>query len=1806
MEPTDVKKRGRGRPRKRRREEEEVDNNVKVEFSIKKQALEMRWRPLVGRYVLKEFDDNGVFLGKIVSYDSGLYRVDYEDGDCEDLESGELRQIVLNDDYFDDDLNVRKNKLDQLVLEKSSLKKNKEKTTHSKKGADTTERSALTVNDGIQVDGDADSSSDSCEYAHDGDLEPEIEVPIIPPPQLPPSSGNIGLPEECVSHLLSVYGFLRSFNFRLFLSPFTLDDLVGAINCCVQNTLLDAIHVALMRALSHHLEMLTSDGSENASECLRCLDWSLLDSLTWPVFLVPYFIIMGHTKRLEWKDFHDDILKRGYFSSSVSRKLMILQVLCDDVLDFVEIREEIDVREHSEVGLDLDAVGINLPENGPRRVHPRYSKTSACKEREAMETITENEGTKSYFSSKYKGLEGDVSHVDYDRNSDECRLCGMDGFLLCCDGCPSAYHPRCIGVVKLNIPDGTWYCPECTINKLGPTIVAGTSLRGAEIFGVDTYEQVFLGTCNHLLVLRASASADPCLRYYSQKDISKVLQVLSSSVQHRSSYMEICKAIADYWKIPPSTFSPSDTLERVLPIANIKEDEKSLSVSVPFICKARLMATCTGDAENSISLNTSSVHNVAVSRLNAPVVATIQADPHAMLSNGDLTSKENPDLMIKKSSEQIKVESTGSTDQQVDPFDVANDSFSDRSILTTTCTSATSDGSHIGHSNASSIQVFTPFQGKDDNNLGFGMIERNFSDNVAYVGTYFKPYAYINYYMHGRYAASAAAKFAVLSSEESREVVKAANGRIVSSDILLQSKAFSAAASRFFWPSSEKKLIEVPRERCGWCHSCKTASNSKRGCMLNAAALTATKGAMKVLNSLRPVMSGEGSLPSISTYILYLGEILCGLTVGPFVSLSYKGEWRKRVEDASTLSAIVGLLLELEESIHSIALSVDWTKAMDIFPADSLMIQSAASIVGTTQRRGPGGKRHKKHSGVPDIVSKGCGKKSFVWWRGGKLLKHVFNQAILPQLVVKREARKGGLRKISGIYYVDDPELPKLSRRMVWRAAVEGSKNVSQLALQVRYLDIHVRWSDLVRPEQNHQEGKAPETEASVFRNAIICNKKIDGNKSSYCVAFGNQKHLPSRVMKNVIEMEQIADEKERYWFSETYVPLYLIKEYEEKVDNVASPPVKNPSNGLSELQRKQLKDSRRDIFLYLTSKRDKLEKCSCASCQHDVLMRNTVKCSTCQGYCHKDCIISSTSNRNAKTDLKTCKRCYNPKAGVYGNGNELPVTPLPLQGKESHDVSTTIKAKTIKFRLKPKVVSSENGNETPTAPLLGQGQGPCHTLTATKGTKVKLRNQVPSIRTQNSEAEVKQDTSTSCSETKTKNKICSWGVIWKKKSTDCGIDFRSKNIIFSGSAAVLNIICKLCKKGYDRNLMYIHCETCNGWFHTEAVEIDESKIPDVIGFKCCKCRRIRSPKCPYDDNCESEKAAGHRRCERMSKKRNTGLKSEYGAVAEFKESKPTTPMFSKEQQVIPDDDPLLLSLPKVEQITDDNTSSMELEWHGAGQGPQKLPVRRHSKPQGTVENDSFSNIFVSKEELLPVKLPVRRHLKPQVTIDDLLDDSEYFKSPVPTNGNNSLYLKEEPSCVEWPRKLPVRRYSDPQETTEGMLEKSCQSKSSMSVDRNDIIVPTEEPFCAEWDVSADGLGGGTLMDYEQTFEDMEFEPQTYFSFGELLESDEGVQLDGFDGSANVLMVSDYPSCAVSLEGFSEFVSSDPLVSTSASEARINTKHCKMCSHSEPVPDLTCKICNIVIHSHCSPWVESSSAEGNWTCGKCLREEVAK
>ncbi|NWU12673.1 AIRE regulator, partial [Cephalopterus ornatus] len=46
-------------------------------------------------------------------------------------------------------------------------------------------------------------------------------------------------------------------------------------------------------------------------------------------------------------------------------------------------------------------------------------------------------------------------------NEDECAACGDGGELICCDGCPRAFHLTCLVPPLPRVPSGTWQCGSC-------------------------------------------------------------------------------------------------------------------------------------------------------------------------------------------------------------------------------------------------------------------------------------------------------------------------------------------------------------------------------------------------------------------------------------------------------------------------------------------------------------------------------------------------------------------------------------------------------------------------------------------------------------------------------------------------------------------------------------------------------------------------------------------------------------------------------------------------------------------------------------------------------------------------------------------------------------------------------------------------------------------------------------------------------------------------------------------------------------------------------------------------------------------------------------------------------------------------------------------------------------------------------------------------------------------------------------------------------------------------------------------------
>jgi hypothetical protein len=109
-----------------------------------------------------------------------------------------------------------------------------------------------------------------------------------------------------------------------------------------------------------------------------------------------------------------------------------------------------------------------------------------------------------------KLMQGEISKHT---NNDECMLCGMEGNLICCDGCPGAYHNRCVGISRASLPPGDWFCPECIVEKDGGEVCKRSNgLKGSRTIGIDPYGRTFLYACGHLLVYVISLAL--CLIFF--------------------------------------------------------------------------------------------------------------------------------------------------------------------------------------------------------------------------------------------------------------------------------------------------------------------------------------------------------------------------------------------------------------------------------------------------------------------------------------------------------------------------------------------------------------------------------------------------------------------------------------------------------------------------------------------------------------------------------------------------------------------------------------------------------------------------------------------------------------------------------------------------------------------------------------------------------------------------------------------------------------------------------------------------------------------------------------------------------------------------------------------------------------------------------------------------------------------------------------------------------------------------------------------------------------------------------------------
>ncbi|XP_050368365.1 DDT domain-containing protein PTM [Argentina anserina] len=1184
----------------------------------------------------------------------------------------------------------------------------------------------------------------------------EADKPSVAPQklELPPSSQHLNLEDVPVLDLFSIYACFRSFSTLLFLSPFKLEDFVAALQCKSPSLLIDSVHLSVLQTLRKHLDSLSNEGSESASHCLRSLNWNFLDLITWPVFMVEYFLIHCSGMKPGFDLSHFKLLKSDYYSQPASLKVEILRCLCDDLIEGGAIKSEINRRcstsEHDMV-FDRD---VNFDVCKKRRTSVQVAGGSSLNDEDVDETP--------------------------DWNSDECCLCKMDGNLICCDGCPAAYHSRCVGVASDLLPEGDWYCPECMINRHKPWMKLRKSLRGAELLGIDPHGRLYFKSCGYLLV-SGFCDDESAFNYYHRDDLNKVIEVLRSS---EFSYNGILLEIFKHWDI-------STTYNGVV-------SSKSLD-------RLELSETCGAKNETHEKFcNLGSDVSNSVQVLRTPIIQYDSNNLADISNQSDLVGKFHPE----------------------------------DSSLTSICLNARPESNGSIHLGEISSAITARKQGTSEVHYGIG---------------------YMNYYSFGQIASSVAEEFMSKSSERNKEGTGITEEDLISA----QMKTIIKISSKFSWPNIESLKIDVQKEKCGWCFSCKFPADD-RNCLYITSMLPLPDVSKSDAVGLQLKIIPSDHLNDVSCQILSIHDRLLGLLLGPWLKPHHTEFWRNSLINACDLASVKHLLLLLVENLHHRALSADWLKHVD-----SVVTVGSASHVVTSLRatsKNMNSRKRPKFSDNDNPSSNAGSGLGMFWWRGGRLSRQVFSWKILPRSLTSKAARQGGCTKIMGILYPENSEYAKRSKYVAWRATVETSTSAEHLALQVRELYSNIRWDDIENTHVLPTLDKESIKSIKLFRKVIVRRKCSEKGVVKYLLDFGKRRAIPDIVRKHGCVLEEPSSEKKKFWLEESYLPLHLLKNYEERKI------VRKSNDGKSGkalpvdrvIKRPQVEKG----FAYLFAKAERSEYYKCGHCRKDVLIREAVSCQVCRGFFHKRHAKKSAGAIVSECTY-TCHRCQNgvsakivPKSGKVDKkkgkvGTKKGKVGTKIEkGKSQKLKNSQTERRSLRLRSKRKglaggkKVQLKNTKKVPVSLPLRRSprKSKCLTLQNKKQSKCKKGKQSKSKKGTYKTSK----TAASWQKKRTQVYRSYWlnGLQLSRKPTDERVMlFRDKKLIaISGCSSIIlgQLKCQLCCEAeYASTLDYIGCELCGEWFHGEAFGLGSENIDKLIGFRCHVCRKTEPPVCP-------------------------------------------------------------------------------------------------------------------------------------------------------------------------------------------------------------------------------------------------------------------------------------------------------------------------------------------------------------------------
>ncbi|XP_051118610.1 LOW QUALITY PROTEIN: DDT domain-containing protein PTM-like [Andrographis paniculata] len=1197
---------------------------------------------------------------------------------------------------------------------------------------------------------------------------------LPPKVELPPSSCNLDLCGVSVADLVSVYSFLRSFSTLLFLSPFEFDDFLLSVKAEDSTLLFDSIHVSLLRTLKKHLESLSEEGSLSASNCLRSLNWNFLDVVTWPMFALLY--ISFHRPVYGPGLAVDQYLQNNYYKQPISTKVDILQHFCDDITEMKVFRTEINRRlleTERSTGFEHN---IKMGRSTRRKPVGDVASISCVTEEDAEELT--------------------------DGNNDECRLCHMEGNLICCDGCPAAFHSRCVGVVSSLLPDGDWYCPECTIAKDRPWMILRNPVRGQELLGIDPHGRAYYNSCGYLLVMESWK--DDCLyRFYNRNDLATLIEALESTP---FIYNSIINSVCKTWNVVHVAVGVRNDL-----------DDRSYSIQSAFPESRQLLDNETfaeRSREKSMPANSSCAEPV-----NAGL-GTVQLETETHGVRLDLASPE--------------------CSAEVSQTSIKPDSLSEAGLA---CSEKGADHFHSPgrlENAGNHCMVSTSLDAEKGRNFSLECSAPHNENS----GVLSKVQHEANYVNHYELAKTASSYFENMTCKSSDNISEDAT-KSIEENVAGQLKVVSNRCAEFSWSNIQTSNLVSRRESCGWCCHCRVPEDERDCLFFMNDSIPAVESYTCNALGFQSRNSNNNHLIDIKCHYVCIEDHLHGLLLGPWLNPQYSMVWRKSVLEANNITSLKYLLLKLESNLHHLALSSEWQKHVD----SAVTMGSAYHFVNNSARRvrvslkHESGRKRTNPSKVKTVSSsKAASGMRLLWWRGRRISHTLFNWKVLPLSLASKAARQGGCKKIPGILYPESGEHAKRTKCVSWRAAVETSRNLEQLALQVRELDANIKWDEIGNNRLLAKVGKEAKNSLRSFKKVIIRRKCSEGTAVKYLLDFGKRRFIPDVAVIHGSMVEDSSSERKKYWLEESHVPLHLLKAFEEK--RIARNCDVANAGKLGESSEVIIKPFRNKGFSYLFSRAETSEQIQCGHCDEDVLISEAVSCQYCQGFFHKKHVQKSAESVSAYT----CRKCLGGEPVKVDTGNRKSGFPKVKNASKASKPS----GKGKKRGEGEQPVDSRN---TRTVPLVTPLR--CSVRSAGQNARLYLHSILVKERKRckrvHSEGAIKKPKNSVRKKKRTPVYSSYWlhGLRFCRRPNDeRSMNFRNQMLLVSSGE--MNFICDkpkccLCKElEYKSELNYLACEICGAWFHGDALNLTADKIEHIISFKCHMCLDKRPPLCPH------------------------------------------------------------------------------------------------------------------------------------------------------------------------------------------------------------------------------------------------------------------------------------------------------------------------------------------------------------------------